>query len=147
MFRQDRQSSSRHAFTDPSTGYTPHPSNYPSVDAQGPRRDYGPHPPSCPPRTYPTHIGPLALSSSSVPRALAKITPLAAYRIMAGQRVQVRLDGHGWAMGFTLSCLMFFEKISGYGCEVSYELAPGGPLGEGIFPEADIHPQDVQQAQ
>ncbi|TEB33380.1 hypothetical protein FA13DRAFT_150667 [Coprinellus micaceus] len=118
--------------------HLPRANDFPNVDAQQPCRDYGP-PPSCPPRTYPTHSGPSALTSYSTPRSLHRMNWRVARDILTNQKVQVRIDGHGWVIGLALSCLKFFEVISGIGCQVRYTL-PSGQSGDGIFPEADVQP-------
>lgn len=70
MFHQDRPSN---AFPGPvAPNHLPRANDFPNVDAQQPCRDYGP-PPSCPPRTYPTHSGPSALTSYSTPRSLHRM--------------------------------------------------------------------------
>ncbi|KAF6754490.1 hypothetical protein DFP72DRAFT_899225 [Ephemerocybe angulata] len=137
MFHQDRPSSSFQGPMGPPR-YNPQAHDFPDVNAPQ-FRDYGP-PPQCPPRTYPSHSGPPAVPSYSTPRSLARMNWDVAKQIITNQRVEVRLDGQGWVIGLALSCLKFFEVISGVGCQVRYTLPHGRGSGDGIFSQADVRP-------
>ncbi|RXW21054.1 hypothetical protein EST38_g4818 [Candolleomyces aberdarensis] len=140
MFHHDRHPSSFQFSAGPTKAY-PRADDFPNIDAQQYPREYGPAP-QCPPRNYPTsHLdGPPALgsySSTPAPRSVTKMNWSVAKQIIMNQRVEVRLDGQGWVVGLALSCLKFFEVISGYGCQVRYTM-PDGRGGDAIFPQADI---------
>ncbi|KAH6913068.1 hypothetical protein BKA70DRAFT_712249 [Coprinopsis sp. MPI-PUGE-AT-0042] len=60
--------------------------------------------------------------------------------MLTNQQVEVRLVGHGWVIGIALTCMRFFDVISGLGSRVMYRLPGTRDNREGVFPMNDVRP-------
>lgn len=79
-------------------------------------------------------------SSTPTHRPWTKVNWAVAKKIVTGQRVEVRIDGHGWVIGLVLGCLKFYEIISGEGFEVRYSILPDRRDRTEVFRETDVRP-------